>query len=207
MGLYKNLVRQPRKPEGFLGNIMIKGMNAGHAKMVDWGMNRLKNLALAEIVDIGCGGGRNAGELLKRYPNAKVIAIDCSPLSVAQTAAYNRGAVSSGRCIVRKGDASALPLSPETCDLAVAFETIYFWPGLERCFAEVAKVLKTGGRFLIVNESDGMDPASLWFEKIIDGMKLYRTREIETALKMAGFSAVATEHHRSKPWIAVLAKK
>lgn len=116
-----------------------------------------------------------------------MIAIDCSPLSVAQTAAYNRGAVSSGRCIVRKGDASALPLSPETCDPAVAFETIYFWPGLERCFAEVAKVLKTGGRFLIVNESDGMDPASLWFEKIIDGMKLYRTREIETALKMAGF--------------------
>lgn len=82
MGLYKNLARQPRKPEGFLGNIMIKGMNAGHAKMVDWGMNRLKNLAFAEIVDIGCGGGRNAGELLQRYPNEsdryRLLAAVCS---------------------------------------------------------------------------------------------------------------------------------
>ena len=25
-----------------------------------------------KIVDIGCGGGRNAGELLKKYPDSKV---------------------------------------------------------------------------------------------------------------------------------------
>ena len=49
------------------------------------------------------------------------------------------------------------------------FETIYFWPGLEKCFGEVNKALKPGGTFMIVNESDGMDKASLGFEKIVDG--------------------------------------
>lgn len=207
MGFYKNFVSQTKKPEGFLGKMMIQGMNSGHAKMADWGMGHLKNLAPAEIVDIGCGGGRNAGELLRRYPNARVTAIDYSPLSVEQASAYNHDAVSAGRCIVQQGDVSALALDPGTYDLAVAFETIYFWPGLAKCFAEVARVLKPGGQFMIVNESDGMDSASKKYEKMIDGMKTYTAEEIEAVLKTAGFSEVTTEHHKSKPWIVVLAKK
>lgn len=39
-------------------------------------------------------------------------------------------------------------------DLATAFETIYFWPRLEKCFSQVANVLKPGACFLIVNESE-----------------------------------------------------
>lgn len=70
MGLFKNCMSQTRKPEGFLGKMMIKGMNSGHAKMADWGMSHLKTIAPSEIIDIGCGGGRNAGELLKKYPGA-----------------------------------------------------------------------------------------------------------------------------------------
>ena len=76
MGLFKNYINQTRKPEGVLGKMMIKGMNSGHAKMADWGMSHLQVTAPAEILDIGCGGGRNAAELLKRYPDSKVTAID-----------------------------------------------------------------------------------------------------------------------------------
>lgn len=207
MGLFQNYVRQTKKPEGFLGKIMIKGMNSGHARMADWGMAHLQGIAPAEIIDIGCGGGRNAGELLRRYPNAKVTAIDYSPLSVEQAEAYNRSAASAGRCIVQQGDVSALAFGSENYDLATAFETIYFWPGLTDCFSEVARVLKPGGRFLIVNESDGADSAGQIFEKMIDGMKPYTANEIKAALKAAGFSEITAEHHERKPWIVVLAKK
>lgn len=187
--------------------MLLTGMNAGHAKLADWGMRHLASLSPTEIVDIGCGGGRNAGALLRRYPNAKLTAIDYSPQSIERTAAYNRSAIFAGRCIVQQDDLSALTLASGAYDLVTAFETIYFWPGLTKCFAEVARVLKPGGQFLIVNESDGMNPVSLWLEKIIDGMKLYRAKEIEAALKKAGFSVVATEHHRCKSWIVVRAKK
>ena len=207
MGLFKNYVSQTRKPEGFLGKMMIKGMNSGHAKMADWGMSHLKTIAPSEIIDIGCGGGRNAGELLKKYPGAKVTAIDYSPLSVEQAAAYNKDAITQGRCKVQQGDASHLTLDEESFDLATAFETIYFWPGLEKCFAEVAKVLKPSGYFVIVNESDGLDVASQKFEKIIDGMKTYTVEQIEEALHAAGFSKIKTDHHKSKPWITVIARK
>ncbi|MCR4649411.1 MAG: methyltransferase domain-containing protein [Lachnospiraceae bacterium] len=198
---------QTRKPEGFLGKMMVNGMNGGHAKMADWGMAYLKTIEPEEIVDIGCGGGRNAGALLEKYPAAHVTAIDYSEVSVSKATAYNSEAIKQGRCEVRQGDASALDLPKEKYDLATAFETIYFWPGLGKCFAEVAKVLKPGGVFMIVNESDGMDETGLKFEKIIDGMKCHTAEEIEEALKSAGFSKVKSTHHASKPWICVIAKK
>ena len=105
------------------------------------------------------------------------------------------------------GVSSILILPEGEYDLATAFETIYFWPGLKECFAQVAKVLKPGGTFMIVNESDGTDETSLKFEKIIEGMKCHTIEEIEDALKTAGFSKVKSDHHKSKPWITVIAGK
>ncbi len=207
MGLYKNFVSQTRKPEGFLGKMMVNGMNGGHAKMADWGMSHLTTIAPEEIVEIGCGGGRNAGELLKKYPGSKVTAIDYSEVSVGKATEYNAEAIKSGRCKVQQGDVSALTLPEEKYDLATAFETIYFWPGLEKCFANVHNILKEGGSFLIVCESDGMDGIGERYEKIIEGMKVYKAGEIEGALKTAGFKDVKTIHHDKHPWIAVLAKK
>ena len=175
--------------------------------MADWGMSHLKSIAPQEIVEIGCGGGRNAGELLKKYPSAHVTAIDYSDVSVSKATAYNAEAIRRGRCEVKQGDVSNLTLPEEKYDLATAFETIYFWPGLKECFAQVAKVLKPGGTFMIVNESDGTDETSLKFEKIIDGMKCHTIEEIEEALKSAGFNKVKSDHHKNKPWITVVARK
>jgi ubiquinone/menaquinone biosynthesis C-methylase UbiE len=207
MGLFNDFISQTRKPEGILGKMMVNGMNGGHAKMADWGLSHLTKVTPKEIIEIGCGGGRNAGALLEKYPDAKVTAIDYSDVSVAKATSYNQKMIDAGRCVVKQGDASKLDLSEETFDLATAFETIYFWPGLEKCFAEVAKVLKPGGVFMIVNESDGTDEVSLKFEKKIDGMKCYTGDAIEAALKTAGFKKTKTIHHDSKPWITVLAKK
>ena len=207
MGFLKQFFNQTRKPEDFLGKVMLKGMNPGHAKLADWGMAFLPELSPEAIVELGCGAGRNAGELLKKYDRAHVTAIDCSPLSVENSAAYNRGMIEAGRCTVRQGDVSDLKLPEESFDLATAFETVYFWPGLEDCFAQVAKVIRPGGYFLICNESDGTDATAKKFEKIIDGMRCYTAEEIEAALKAAGFSETKSIHHPSKPWITVLARK
>ena len=207
MGLFRNFISQTRKPEGVLGKMMLKGMNSGHARMADWGLSHLPEMHPEEITDLGCGGGRNAGELLGIYPNAHVTAVDYSELSVEKAREYNREMIAFGRCAVRQGDVSALDLPADRYELATAFETIYFWPGLERCFAQVYSVLKQGGYFLICNESDGTDAASQKYEKIIDGMKIYTAGQIKKALETAGFSEVKTDHHPSKPWITVLARK
>ena len=65
---------------------------------------------------------------------------------------------------------------------ATAFETVYFWPKIENCFAQVAKVLKPGAFFLICNEADGIDAGTLRFEKIVDGVNYPPPK-----LRVAGF--------------------
>lgn len=207
MGILKKYFNQTRKPEGFLGKMMVNGMNGGHAKLADWGMSFLKEVNPESAVDLGCGGGRNAGELMKKYPHSKVTAIDYSEVSVEKAREYNKDMISSGRCRVLQGDVSKLALDSDSFELATAFETVYFWGDLEKCFSEVHRVLKDGGTFLICNESDGKDETSLKFEKIIDGMKCYTAEQLTAVLKSVGFTSVQSEHHPLKPWITVTAKK
>ncbi len=207
MGILKKYFNQTRKPEGFLGKMMVNGMNGGHAKLADWGMSFLEGVNPETAVDLGCGGGRNAGELMNKYPHSKVTAIDYSEVSVEKAREYNKDMISSGRCKVLQGDVSKLALDSDSFELATAFETVYFWGDLEKCFSEVRRVLKNGGTFLICNESDGADETSLKFEKIIDGMKCYTAEQLTAVLKSVGFASVKSGHHPSKPWITVTAKK
>ena len=44
MGLLRKFFSQTRKPEGFLGKLMVSGMNSGHAKLAEWGMSSLKGI-------------------------------------------------------------------------------------------------------------------------------------------------------------------
>ena len=207
MGLMKNFFSQTRKPEGTLGKMMLSGMNSGHAKLADWGFEHLPSISPLKAADLGCGAGRNAGEILKRYPRVVVTALDYSALSVQKAKEYNKLMIDAGRCKVIQGNVAKLPLEANSFELVTAFETIYFWPGLEKCFSQVAKIVKDGGYFMICNESDGVDKTSKKFESIIDGMRCYTPNEIEKNLKAAGFSEVTSDHHSSKPWITVVARK
>ncbi len=207
MGLFKKYISQTRKPEGVLGKLMVSGMNNGHTKLADWGMSHLNGITASNIAELGCGGGRNAGELMNRYPAATLTALDYAEASIAKAKRYNKDMISAGRCSVIQGSVAELPLESDAFDLATAFETVYFWPGLENCFKEVCRILQHGGVFIICNESDGTDEAGLKFEKMIDGMKCYTEAQLAAALKTAGFAEVRTDHHPNKPWITAMAKK
>ncbi len=207
MGLFNKFINQTRKPEGLLGKLMVGGMNGGHAKLADWGMGYLDGIPVRSIAELGCGGGRNAAELLKRYPDAVLTALDYSEISVRKTEKTNQAAINAGQCKVMQGDVSSLPFKDASFDLATAFETVYFWPGPDQSFSEVSRILRPGGVFMICNESDGTDETSLKYEKIIEGMKCYTKDQLTTALKAAGFSSVRSEHHSKKPWIVVIGYK
>lgn len=207
MGLLAKFFDNAGKPAGFFGRVMITGMNIFHSPVAHWGLSRLKIPAPREIAELGCGGGKNIRDLLMKYPESKVIGLDYSPLSLEKARKYNRGMIESGRCEVVEGDVSAMTFADGRFELATAFETIYFWPGLVRCFSEIRRILKDNGYFLIVSESDGKDKASLWFKKIIKAMNVYTPEEIEEALRSAGFTEIQTEHHESHSWVVVIAKK
>lgn len=205
MGLINKFFNNTRKPEGFLGKIMVNSMNSGHSALADWGLVHLITEP-SSIAELGCGGGRNAVELLKKYPSAKLTALDYSEVSVEQTKKTAKIEIESGRCTVVQGDVSKLPFEDAAFDLATAFETIYFWK-LRESFAEVYRILKVGGSFMIVNESNGENKTDEKWVNMIDGMKIYTSDQLADTLREVGFTDVVISKHDKKPWVCVIAGK
>lgn len=210
MGILKQFFNNTRKPNGWMGKIMVNGMNQEHVAVSDWGLSHLPSISERDpsmIADFGCGGGRNIAELLKRFPAATVVALDYSKVSCDKTKKFNRRAVQRGRCNIVQGDVSRLPFEAETFELITAFETVYFWPGPMESFQEVLRVLKPGGAFMIVNESDGTNLADEKWEGIIEGMRIFTQEHLTQYLKDAGFSRISVHVNQEQHWLCLLAEK
>lgn len=83
-----------------------------------------------------------------------------------------------------------MPFDDNSFDIVTAFETIYFWPDIEKCFGEVKRVLKPGGIFLIGMESNGSDNLVMKVsEKLID-MTVYNDDEVSQFLKNNDYSEI-----------------
>lgn len=194
-----------RKPVGLGGKIMVALMNLGHSPVARWGLRFLELTPDAKVLDCGCGGGANIKRLLKKCPQGVVKGIDYSSVSVEKSKRVNEAAVTKGRCDVLRASVTELPFESEQFNAVTAFETVYFWPDLPQCFREVWRVLKSGGTFLICNESNGdTDKDEKWTE-IIGGMTIYKDIELKSCLEQAGFFDV--QIHKKKSWLCVTARK
>lgn len=207
MEFITRLMNQTRMPEGRLGKIMIAMMNFGHAPLFNWGVKKLPDIDFKKILDLGCGSGRNISKLAKAYRNSKLKGIDLSPLCVEAASKYNRKLIETERMKIECGDVVTLSEKEKDYDLVTAIETIYFWEDLQHCFENIRECMKEGGVILIVNELDGNAPSSEKYEKIIKGLKAYRTEKIEEYLLRAGFKNIETFRRESPSWIAVTARK
>ena len=208
MGLLSKIFSNTRKPEGFFGRLMVAGMNGGsHAAMAKWGLEIIDIPQTGEILDIGCGGGANIARLLARSKASKVTGVDYSPVSVAKSSKVNSDAITKGRCEVLEANVAALPFRGSQFALVTAFETVYFWPDIEKSFSEVGRVLINGGTFLIVNEDDGLSGNNEKWEKMIEGMHTYTPDELKTHLTAAGFRNVTIHRDETRHWLAATALK
>ena len=195
-----------RKPTGFGGKVMVAMMNVGHSAVARWGLQFLELAPDAKVLDCGCGGGASMKRLLKKCPQGIVKGIDYSPVSVEKTKKVNETAIAEGRCAVFQGSVEHMNFTDASFDVVTAFETVYFWPGLPKCFQEVYRVLKPGGIFLICNESNGdTDKDEKWTE-IIGGMTIYSGDELKTFLENAGFCNVQI-HKNKMGWLCVTGQK
>lgn len=98
----------------------------------------------ARVLEVGCGTGalaeRCAAEL-----GCEVVALDASPEMVRATAARGIDA--------REGDVQALPFADGEFDCTLAAWMLYHVPGLDRAIAELARVLRPGGRLVAITNS------------------------------------------------------
>ncbi len=98
--------------------------------------------ARAVMADIGCGTGYFAAAARETHPDWRIIGIDL---------AQGMCAVASRRCVAINADAVALPLADASMD-AVVSSLCYQWVEDQvAAFAELARMLKPGGRAIIAS--------------------------------------------------------
>lgn len=184
MGFFDNM----RKPQGKLGNIQLKSMNKEHTPVSLWGLKHLNIKSDDVILDIGCGGGININRMAEKAK--KVYGVDYSIESVKLSREVNEKLIREGKVEIQEGNVKNLAFEDATFDIVTAFETVYFWPDIEKCFGEVKRVLKPGGTFLIGMESNGSDNLIMKFWKHFIDMELYTDEEIATFLENINFSEI-----------------
>ena len=202
MGFFQNTC----KPEGLGGKLMVQMMNSGHGNMAKWGFSNIKVSDNANILDIGCGGGANINNWLKLCKKGHVTGIDYSEVSVEVSSNKNKKAILENSCDVFLGNVLELDFNDETFDVVSAFETIYFWPKIEKSFLQVYRVLKSGGKFIICNEFDGTNPKDEKWTNYIQGMTIYTEETLCNLLSSVGFHDLEV-HHTKSNWICIIAKK
>jgi SAM-dependent methyltransferase len=94
------VLRQVRKPSGWLGRRVVRGMNLSHATMTDWGLKQLMVAKNAAILDVGCGGGRTVQRLATLASEGLVIGLDYSAASAAVARITNANEIEAGRVLL-----------------------------------------------------------------------------------------------------------
>ena len=103
----------------------------------------------ATVLDLGSGAGYDLIAAASRVgPEGKVIGIDMTDDMIA-AARRNVAAAGLDNVEVRKGLIEDLPVESETVDWVISNCVVNLSPEKDRVFAEIARVLKPGGRFSI----------------------------------------------------------
>ena len=200
-----NLEDQYRCPTGRNGRLVAAMMNQHHESLTFWGLTKASIGSDNVILDVGCGGGKTINKLAHLASQGKVYGIDYSLDMVKFSKKINKTLIAQNRVQIKEGSVKKINFEDDFFDIVTAIETYYFWNNLAVAFKEIRRVLKPGGKLLLINELlCGVTP-----EKIIEEthVKLFKLQEIQNLLKSAGFVDSQIFTKAESPWNAIIAKK
>jgi ubiquinone/menaquinone biosynthesis C-methylase UbiE len=102
------------------------------------------NLTDKKVLDVGCGKGRFARVLRGQYPGAEIWGLDISEEMLKSVPAGVH---------TRAGSMTALPFADSTFDFVYATESLEHAVAIELAVNEMCRVLKPGGRLLIIDKN------------------------------------------------------
>ncbi len=211
MGTISKLLDQCRKPTGWFGRLLLRDFNRHHSKVTDWGLQHLAIQKHDTILDVGCGGGRTVHKLAGIATDGKVYGIDFSEESVTVSRRTNKQWIAMGRVEILPGSVSRLPFSDHMFNLVTAVETHFFWPDLVADMQEVLRVLKPGGKVIIIAEAykGAKYDKSKMFQKLAELMNIapLSVNEYSELFSRAGYSDVEMFEEYEKGWICGIGKK
>jgi ubiquinone/menaquinone biosynthesis C-methylase UbiE len=146
----------------------------------------LKEVNAPLVLDIATGTGRMPLALFaqERF-HGYVIGLDLSARMLGQAELKLRPY--SGRCALLHHDAQQLPFADDTFDAVSSLEALEFIPAPERMLAEMARVLRPGGVFVVTNRIN-------WESRLMPG-KAFTDDEMRRMLQAIGLGQIEI-----RPW-------
>lgn len=145
------------------------------------------------VLDLGCGAGHTALALAPTA--AEVVGVDLTPemLATAAALAAERGAANIS---FRDADVARLPFADQCFDLVTSRYSAHHYAEPERALVEAARVLRPGGRFLLVDTIAPETPALDTFYNAVEllrdssHVRNWSVSEWSAMLIAAGFASV-----------------
>ena len=174
-----------RKPSGWLGRFIYGRLSGGESGTVQ-AVEALELSTDDTYLEIGQGGGLLLQRVLHTVKSAA--SIDHSADMVALAKHNNRDAVDAGRLEVVQGDARELPWPDQTFTCGACIAAFLFFDDPVAVLREIRRVLKPGGRFLIVTPAKKKSPL---LPKLVgakgEAVRLYTPEQMTTLVEQAGF--------------------
>ena len=204
-----DLSDQYKCPTGRCGRVVAALMNKGHKALTLWGLTHVNIEPDYVILDVGCGGGKTVSRLALRASHGKVFGIDHSLDMVEYSKKVNKKLIAENRVEILESSVEKTGFPDNFFDIVTAIETYYFWSNLINALQEIKRVLKSCGRFLMVNEMIKDGVYEVEYKEMIEKtqMRLIPLEEIRNILQSVGFADVQIFTKAESPWNAVLAQK
>lgn len=189
--LLSTVAGQLGRPHGILSPLVARALNRGNERAIAAAVESAEIRRGAVAADIGFGGGVGLHLLLDRVGDDGVVhGIEIADDMLRRARSRFGRDVASGRLRLSSGSLTELPLDDNSVDALITLNTVYFITELDAACAELARVLRPGGR-AVIGIGDPEVMAQLPFTP--HGFTIRPVGEIAAALQNSGLQV---EQHR-----------
>ncbi len=148
------------------------------------------------VLDVGCGTGKLLRRAHTYWPEAQLIGVDPANGMIEMAKRLTPNATFS------TGMAEALPLQDASVELALSTSSFHHWQDQAAGLREIARVLRPGGYFILVDAS-----FPDWLVRVFRVKRFHSPAQLQTLFIQAGLHVQTQQTLAWRRWLATVGNK